>query len=232
MSSTAEPSPLDHAIWSALNSRQKHLAEAFGSARRFLPEVSVLSAIARPEARAYADLAEMCQPGDRATLFDALPYQPQPGWELVVGAPMLQMVRDPGSLSPGPAPAIVQNLGVADVPAMLELTRLTKPGPFSLRTHELGEYVGIRVDGQLAAMCGERLRVPGMSEMSAICTHPDHTRKGYAKLLMNEVARRMLERGDTPFLHVREDNKRAIAVYEAMGFRARRLSNFLVLNRV
>jgi len=203
-----------------------------GDARRFPPEVSVLAAIARADPRAFADLARMCRPGDRATLFDAQPYQDQPGWEIVVGAPMLQMVRDASSPSPGPAPPVVKNHSVADVPDMLELTKLTKPGPFSSRTHELGEYVGIRVNGQLAAMCGERLRVPGMAEMSAICTHPDHTGQGYARLLMDEVARRMLARGDTPFLHVREDNMRAIAVYEAMGFQVRRLSNFLVLKRV
>ena len=114
---------------------------------------------------------------------------------------------------------------------MIELTALTKPGPFGPRTHELGTYVGIRDGGKLVAMAGERLKVPGYTEVSAVCTHPDHLGKGYARVLMKEVMRAIRERGETPFLHVRGDNARAIALYERLGFRSDDRGYFAVLRR-
>lgn len=114
---------------------------------------------------------------------------------------------------------------------MIELTALTKPGPFGSRTHELGTYLGIRPQGKLVAMAGERLKVPGHTEVSAVCTHPEHTGKGYAAILMAEVMRRIRERGETPFLHVRADNGRAIEIYKRLGFRERKLGHFAVLRK-
>jgi predicted GNAT family acetyltransferase len=114
---------------------------------------------------------------------------------------------------------------------MIELTALTKPGPFGKRTHELGTYLGIRRDGKLVAMAGERLKVPGHTEVSAVCTHPDHTGHGYARILMSEVMRRIRVRGERPFLHVREDNVRAIALYERLGFEARVKLHLAVLRK-
>ncbi len=224
--------PLDRVIWTALNTRQAHLAKANRDARRFIPEVSMLAALARPDARAYADLAQLCSLDDRISLWDKQLYTPQPGWDVVAAAPLFQMVLEPGpAIEPEPSP-LIQPLSIDDVPEMLALTRLTKPGPFNQRTHELGDYLGIRVGGQLVAMCGGRLLVPGHAEMSAICTHPAHTGHGYARLLMQHVAHRMIIRGDTPFLHVREDNARAIAVYKAFGFKIRTGFNFVVLQRI
>jgi predicted GNAT family acetyltransferase len=115
---------------------------------------------------------------------------------------------------------------------MIELTALTKPGPFGPRTHELGTYLGIRLQGKLVAMAGERLKVPGHTEVSAVCTHPEHTGKGYAAVLMAEVMRRIRKRGETPFLHVRADNERAIKIYKRLGFRERKLGHFAVLRKV
>jgi predicted GNAT family acetyltransferase len=112
---------------------------------------------------------------------------------------------------------------------MIELTALTKPGPFSTRTHELGTYFGIREGGKLVAMAGERLKVPGYTEVSAVCTHPEHTGKGYARVLMIEVMRGIRQRGETPFLHVRQDNERAIALYERLGFIKRHRGHFAVI---
>jgi predicted GNAT family acetyltransferase len=124
------------------------------------------------------------------------------------------------------------DLSAPDVPEMLELTALTKPGPFNRRTHELGTYLGIRRDGRLVAMAGERLKVPGYTEVSAVCTHPDHAGHGYARILMTEVMRRICYRGETPFLHVREDNVRAIELYKRLGFKQRVLSHLAVLRKV
>jgi predicted GNAT family acetyltransferase len=123
-------------------------------------------------------------------------------------------------------------LGPSDSADMLELATLTKPGPFGTRTHELGRYVGIRIDGQLVAMSGERLKVPGHTEVSAVCTRPGYTGKGYARVLMLEIMREIRGRGEAPFLHVRQDNARAIALYERLGFRTKRVVHFTVLRKL
>jgi predicted GNAT family acetyltransferase len=115
---------------------------------------------------------------------------------------------------------------------MVELASLTKPGPFGRRTHELGTYLGIRSEGKLVAMAGERLKVPGYTEVSAVCTHPEHTGKGYARVLMTEMMQCIRDRGETPFLHVRRDNRRAVELYERLGFRTRVTTHYAVLRKV
>ena len=223
--------PLDNVIWQALTTRQAQFADCSDSARKFVHEVSPLSGFQEPSDDSYASLlALVAQSGTTAVFLDN-PYEPRPEWEFIAGAPLLQMVCD------SPAPRISSNghqileLKSADSPQMLELTSLTKPGPFGTRTHELGTYLGIREGGTLVAMAGERLKVPGHTEVSAVCTHPEHTGKGYAQILMNEIMQRIRERGETPFLHVRQDNARAIAVYKLLGFQARKLLHFAVLRR-
>jgi predicted GNAT family acetyltransferase len=115
---------------------------------------------------------------------------------------------------------------------MLALTARTKPGPFGTRTHELGTYIGLRDRGKLVAMAGERLKVPGYTEISAVCTDPEHSGKGYAGLLITEIMHRIRERGETAFLHVRQDKVRAISLYERLGFQLRKLLHFAVLRKV
>jgi predicted GNAT family acetyltransferase len=226
--------PLDNVIWNALTTRQKHFAEGNNSARKFIAEVSPLAAFQEENPAGYAALAELLAPGNTVGIFIDLAYTPQPGWSFLVGAPLLQMIwedSDKSIQTPNPAPEIVE-LSTPDSPEMIELTALTKPGPFDTRTHEFGSYYGIRIDGKLAAMAGERLRVPGYTEVSAVCTHPDHTGKGYAAALMLRVMQGIRERGEIPFLHSRGDNTRAIALYRRLGFRERVLRHFAVLRKV
>jgi ribosomal protein S18 acetylase RimI-like enzyme len=235
--------PLDNVIWQALTTRHAQFAESFEEARRFIREVGPLGAFRDHGVRGYASLAGLVEAGGTIGLFLDHPYADEPhelqaGWSFVAGAPLLQMVADNGSeprLRPesGDAksdPELIE-LGTQDSPEMIELTALTKPGPFSSRTHELGVYLGIRRDGKLVAMAGERLKVPGHTEVSAVCTHPDHAGKGYAGILMTEVMRRIRDRGETPFLHVRQDNVRAIEVYKRLGFRERKIGHFAVLRK-
>ena len=112
---------------------------------------------------------------------------------------------------------------------MLALARLTQPGPFGMRTRELGNYIGIRREGKIVAMAGERLRVDAYTEISAVCTHPAHLGRGFAAKLMTELAHRIRARGETPILHVRGSNTRAIALYERLGFETRVHLHCLVL---
>jgi predicted GNAT family acetyltransferase len=107
----------------------------------------------------------------------------------------------------------------ADAAEMLALATLTKPGPFFARTHQLGRFIGVRDNGVLVAMAGERLKTPGYTEVSAVCTHPDHRGRGYAAALMRQVMGGIVARGETPFLHSYAANTGAIRLYESLGFR-------------
>ncbi len=225
--------PLDNVIWQALTTRQAHFAEGGSRARKFIREVSPLAAFEEDGPDGYAELAELLLPSGTLGLFLDHPYEPRPAWSYVVGAPLLQMVceNDVGPVPLAASATMIEELGDADSPEMIELTALTKPGPFGARTHELGMYVGIRREGKLVAMAGERLKVPGYAEVSAVCTHPEHTRKGYAAMLMTGVMRLICNRGEIPFLHVRQDNFRAIELYRRLGFRDRKLGYFAVLRK-
>jgi ribosomal protein S18 acetylase RimI-like enzyme len=225
--------PLDNVIWNALTTRQTHLAESFGEARRFMPEVTSLGGLRANTTEAYESLVGLLSAGGAVALFLERQFEERPGLNLIASAPLLQMVcenGDPPGSQAGSDTELVE-LGAADSPAMVELAQLTKPGPFDKRTHELGTFLGIRREGRLAAMAGERLKVPGYTEVSAVCTHPEHTGRGYARVLMTEVMRRIRSRGEVPFLHVRENNTRAIELYERLGFRVRLGSQLAVVRR-
>ena len=227
--------PLDNVIWHALTTRQTHFAEGSGGARRFLREVSPLAAFQNDVhgSDGYASLSELLGPRETAGVFLDEPYQPRAGWNYVAGAPLLQMIWGNGKALAhrDESTPKIEELGDEDSSEMIDLTALTKPGPFGSRTHEFGKYLGIRIDGKLVAMAGERLKVPGHTEVSAVCTHPDYTGKGYAGTLMTAVMQSIRERGEIPFLHVRQDNTRAIEVYERLGFRERKLGHFAVLRK-
>ncbi len=226
--------PLDNVVWRALNTRQAELAESKGEACRFIPEISELGALLEPTEKGYDSLADLMSAGETINLSLDQPFQPRRGLGLIFGGPMLQMVYSgrncAGLMSPAVDPQIVE-LGAKDAADMVELTELTKPGPFTRRTHELGTYLGIRGNGKLVAMVGERLKVPGFTEVSAVCTHPEHTGRGYARLLMTELMRRILDRGEMSFLHVRESNRRAIEIYERLGFVKRVTRQHVVLRK-
>ena len=226
--------PLDNVIWQALTTRQTEFAESFGQARRFMPDVTSLGAFREATSDGYESLAGLLGTRGTIALFLDSPYENHAGWELVASAPLLQMVCDDGGRAANSGPAFdleLVELGIADSPQMMELAALTKPGPFNKRTHELGTFLGIRRDGKLVAMAGERLKVSGYTEVSAVCTHPKHTGHGCARELMTQVMRRIRSRGETPFLHVREDNGRAIELYERLGFRRRVEVHLAVLRK-
>ncbi len=231
---TPDPSVLDNAVWHALRGAHAHLAVSHGGAARYLPDVSVFGAVDRFDDDSWADLEVLGEhpdlAGPRATPVVFRPDIPTPpvDWEMAFGGDGRQMVLD--VLRPAPVPPS-RLLTTADVAEMLDLVARTRPGPFGPRTIELGAYHGVFEDGRLVAMAGERLRVPGYTEISAVCTAPEARGRGLAAGLTTLVARGILARGDVPFLHHAADNDPARRVYERLGFRLRRDVRFVSFRR-
>jgi ribosomal protein S18 acetylase RimI-like enzyme len=225
--------PLDNVIWQALTTRQIQFSQSVAGAYRFVPDVGPLAAFLTADDEGYQALTGLAPPRGTIAVFLDAPYQPRRGWSVVAGAPLLQMVWKNGGLREKPPSSSlpIVELGTPDSPEMIALAALTKPGPFGPRTHELGNFYGIRQEGKLVAMSGERMKVPGHTEVSAVCTHPEHTGHGYAAALMTRVMRGILDREEVPFLHVRGDNSRAIELYKRLGFAERKSGHFVVLRR-
>ena len=197
-----------------------------------MPDVGPLAAFRDPNNADYESLAGLAKIGGTIAVFLDLPYQPRSGWNVVAGAPLLQMLHAGDKIAtPAQVPHSILELAAADSAEMVALAALTKPGPFGPRTHELGNFFGSRVEGKLVAMAGERMKVPGHTELSAVCTHPQHIGHGYAAALMTRVMQGIVKRGEVPFLHVRGDNVRAIELYKRLGFRERKSGYFVVLWR-
>lgn len=218
---------LDDPVGQSLVTRHAQLARRLGRAATYQADVATFSAVStEPDAEDWADLAELLGPGAFTDMFSC-PASPPRDWEPVFTLEGRQMIWPGGNPLEGPgAENDLVELGKDDVPDMLDLVARTEPGPFWPRTHELGTYLGIRVEGTLVAMAGERLRPPGWTEISAVCTAPEARGRGHAARLISGLAARIVARGDRPFLHVAEKNSGAVALYERLGFKTRRQVTF------
>jgi predicted GNAT family acetyltransferase len=217
---------LDNAIWHALSTEQAYLAQGNDLARRFPREISPFAAIRDTSPEAYQALAELLDGDTVAVSFDIQPNLPA-GWATRFSVDAHQMVFE-GSTPVEPKQKF-RRLTQEDVPVMLALTKLTDPGPFLPRTIEFGSYFGIFDGNALVAMAGERIRLTGFTEVSAVCTHPDYTGRGYGSALMSVVMAGIMRRGETPFLHVRVGNP-AQGLYEKLGFKVRAPLHLTVIN--
>jgi len=210
--------PLDNPAFAALTGPHARFAERRGNALRYPVDVSPFIALPTQASPAdWDDLAVLAGPGAIVPLAGETGSPPS-GWELVMSGEAVQLV-DEGVAAVEDPEAV--RLGPADVPEMLALVAAAKPGPFGPRTVELGTYLGIRRGGALVAMAGERLRPPGWTEISAVCTDAAYRGQGLATRLVRTVAAGILARGETPFLHAAADNVNAIRLYLALGFRQR-----------
>lgn len=222
---------LNNPIWSALTSAQSHFAIGGRLAKRYPAEVAPFMAVAEPGASAAKALAEFVPPGEVINIVGVTP-ELRDGWELLGTGNIVQMIWRADAPLPVVDSSEIVELGADDAAEMLALTALVFPGYFRRRTPEMGAYFGIRQNGRFAAMAGERMKVDGLEEISAVCTHPDFTGRGYAARLVSYVARNMLDRGITPFLHVNETNRRARDVYERVGFENRAVLPLWLLKRM
>jgi len=215
--------PLDAPIWHSLAGPHARLAQVKGRARRYPGEVSPFAAVEAFDADALADLAALVPAGDVVAVFAPESPLPEAHWKPLFWLEGSQWVCE-GVVAPparGPDP-----LRDADVEQMLALAKRTEPGPFERRTIEMGRFVGFKDEGgQLVAMGGERMHLPGYTEVSGICTAPEARGRGLAEAIVRAVAAGIHARGETPFLHVRTGSPTeatATALYHRVGFRERR----------
>ena len=220
--------PLDRPVWNALSTHQSGLARGDARALRFDPDYGLFAAAADDSADAMAALAALVPANGVVGLVEAR-QGPLPAGLAVKDAICNQMIAE--HIAPAEPKCAVTALGDADAGETLALATLTQPGPFFRKTHRLGDFIGVKEDGKLVAMAGERMKPTGFTEVSRVCTHPDHRGKGYAGALMGIVAQNILMRGEIPFLHVYADNAGAIALYETLGFRFRAAMHFTLISR-
>lgn len=224
-----ELSSLDNPIWNALNSIHGPLALVHGLAARYANDVSPFAGLKTATPQAFTDLTQLVPIGAGVDLFTATPPDVPGNWAVTRSGWIDQMVCD----QPSPArQTTFLDLQEKDVPDMLALTAATKPGPFSEATIRMGRYRGVRsIDGRLMAMAGERLRLKGFTEISAVCTAPEFRGQGLGRALVATMSSMLLSEGTTPFLHVNPQNS-AKQLYERIGFRVRSQIRLTVISRL
>lgn len=215
---------LDEPAWSSLTGAHRHLAIGNEHVLRYPSDVSPFVGVRDWEHPEVWDaILDVFGHDAVVSVSHAVPVLPE-GWRPEFSIPGVQLVQTE-RLAPQPEPEAVE-LGAADSAEMLALIELTRPGPFEARTHELGRYVGIRRQGELIAMAGERLHPAGWTEISAVAVHPEHRRQGLASRLVLDVAFHIQQRGDRALMHASAANTVAIAGYEKLGFSLRRRLTF------
>jgi len=221
---------LDRAAWTSLTGPHAHFAQGRGQARRYRPELSPFAAISAPDdEQSWADLHELYGTNAPVVLSGAPGFVralPR-AWQVEATVPGVQLVATAAHQSQPDDEAFV--IGPEDAAEAADLVARTEPGPFRSHTYQLGTYLGLRRGGRLVALAGERLHPPGWSEISAVCTDPDHRRQGLATRLVSAVAHLIRERGETPFLHTGAANTRAIDLYRSIGYELRREVEFAAL---
>jgi predicted GNAT family acetyltransferase len=211
---------LDRPVWASLSTCHAALAEGDPLARRFVRDVNLFASSCDESPDALSALTRLVRADESVFLLQVPRIVIPPGLVAIreaLGVQMLATGRVPFEVSCED----ILTLGEADAPEMLALARLTEPGPFLRRTRAMGTFLGIRIGGRLVAMAGERMRFPGYTEVSGVCTHPEFRGRGMARLLSAAVAAGIVARGEQPFLHAWKSNHAALALYHGLGFEVR-----------
>ena len=211
---------LDRPIWGALTTRLQNFATALGSARAFAENISPLAASAGFHASHHRDFSTMIGlrtsplvTVERRTPICPVQHIPEDS------AAVVQMVAKTCTRVSGKHQ--IEDLDDDDAEEIYQLASAMRPGPFERKTHIMGDFIGVRENGRLIAMAGQRLRLPGYIEISAVCVAADHQFKGIGADLVRDMSQRIFDQGDIPFLHAYERNRNAIALYESLGFEIR-----------
>ena len=217
-------------VYHALLSGDQHLSFGNEQVKYFDEQVSPFAGFAEEHANGFAELYGLL-PANRKILYATPSAITQPaGWQLQHEIKGLQFVYEGSDIKTKFSNVLL--LTETHVEEMIELVRLTRPGPFGKRTIDFGSFFGIFDNGKLVAMTGQRLHVENCTEISAVCTHPDHLGKGYASILLQHQLQIILQNGQQPFLHVRDDNARAITLYERLGFTVSRPMIFYFMKKL
>jgi ribosomal protein S18 acetylase RimI-like enzyme len=218
-------------VFTALESNHRHFAITSGGALRYPAAVTPFAAIRSPTTVALSDLCSLLVPEESVWVAALGKASPADAGLVVLSAiDVLQMVLPPEIELPAPDPE-VRSLDGSHAAEMVALTDIAFPGFFRRRTCEMGAYFGIYSDRQLVSMGGERLRFPGYSELSGICTHPAHRGQGHAARMLLHLARLERSRGIVPWLHVTATNRNAVDLYLRLGFETVRLIKLSQLAR-
>jgi len=243
---------LSNPYWHALCTEQADIAIGGEFARRYPHDVIPFGGIAAPEEQAFTALHTLLAPGESMLIISEVPVE-HAGIRQIKKMPGVQMLCSPEAQAAKYEDSRVSELGAADVPEMIALKAVAFPGYFGPRAASLGRFYGIRVmneirrgnegvveghpkreypQGELVAMAGERMALPGLREISAVCTHPRHLGKGYAAALIRRLMQEHAGRGLRSFLQAEAGNSRAIALYERLGFAHLRTLAFQQIERV
>lgn len=221
---------LNNPVYYALQSGDAHLGSGTENAKYFDEQVSPFAGLNEKYDSGFSELYRLLPAGRKILYATRDILKAQEGWELMHEIRGLQFVFSGKDMQADRSQQLIL-LQSRHVDEMIALARLTKPGPFDKRTIEFGQYYGVFDNGRLVAMAGQRLHVYNYTEVSAVCTHPDHLGKGYAAALIRLQLNIICNNGQTPFLHVRADNERAIALYERLGFKKNGIMNFYFFRR-
>ncbi len=220
---------LDNIVWHALTGPHAWFSAGGDQARRYARGFSPIIGFADQARPNFAALVPLCEPGEHFYTDGWCGIAPD-GWRIELEATMFKMIWEAAVPEDDAAPDAVP-LGPEHAAQALALAELTRPGPFGLRTIELGDYFGVFDGERLIAMAGERMHAGALREISGVCTHPDHQSRGLARRLMLKLIRRQMQRHETPFLHVMSSNVGARQLYERMGFRNYKESVVRVISR-
>ncbi|MDX8539889.1 GNAT family N-acetyltransferase [Mesorhizobium abyssinicae] len=220
---------LDRPIWSALSSRHQSFAQGDSLAKRYRPSIVPFAATAADDTASLDALGRLIPPLESSIVVQADAIVLPAALSAISTASLVQMIAE------RPVQAVsderIRRLTQDDAAEMLALAALTKPGPFTLEALSLGDFWGVKIDGRLAAMAGERMKQPGYTELSGVCSHPDFRGGGLARRLSLFVANQIMTRGEIPYLHAYASNVAAIGLYESIGFRLRSMMNMAVVQR-
>lgn len=222
--------PLNNPVFNSLSSGDQHLGFGNKKVKAFHEEVSPFAGFEEGYTQGFNDLYDLL-PNGRYILYATPQHIDVPTyWKLIQKVEGVQMILDNITQRKNPSVELVR-LNTSHIEEMVQLAKLTKPGPFNTRTIEFGHYFGVVENKRLVAMAGQRMHVQQFTEVSAVCTHPDHLGKGYASALVHHQVNLILQLNQTPFLHVRGDNYNAIRLYERLGFQISRPMNFYFMKK-
>ncbi|WP_316786453.1 GNAT family N-acetyltransferase [Pedobacter frigiditerrae] len=214
------PHLLDNPIYNALVSAHHPISLGTKTVRYYLPSFASFAGLKDNSAANFEELYEISEPESFFIVFSINPLEISDQWKLIKQINMFQLVYEYQTVPTGDESEFV-DLNETHVDEMITLVQLTEPGPFLEKTIDFGNYTGVFEGGKLISMAGHRFNPTPYTEVSAVCTHPNHLGKGYAYRLLREQIKRILAKNEIPFLHVRDDNEGAIKLYEKLGFKIR-----------